>query len=201
MGRRARQTCEERLEAYIAGLASVIGHAARVGPLHRLLSRPDDAGSEEECQTDGGVTRRRDCRRSIVALAFRRQVHWSDEKVLAKVLEMVLPGLERHGAIRAWIIDDTVSQAGPPFRRRRAAILRAARQTGQLPGRRVAVAGQRSREPAGGPSPLPAPGVDRRRWAPAKAGVHVEIAFKTKPQIALDQIRWAYEAGLRAAWC
>ena len=26
---------------------------------------------------------------------------------LAKVREMVLPGIERHGAIRAWIIDDT----------------------------------------------------------------------------------------------
>src|SRR5438132_12417728 len=32
---------------------------------------------------------------------------WSDEKVLAKVREMVLPQIERHGAIVAWIIDDT----------------------------------------------------------------------------------------------
>jgi hypothetical protein len=30
-----------------------------------------------------------------------------DEKVLAKVREMVLPQVERHGAIEAWIIDDT----------------------------------------------------------------------------------------------
>ena len=29
-----------------------------------------------------------------------------------------------------------------------------------------------------------------------KAGVPSEIAFKTKPQIALDQVRWACEAGL-----
>ena len=34
---------------------------------------------------------------------------------------------------------------------------------------------------------------DARR---AKAGVPEEIVFKTKPQIALDQIRWACEAGL-----
>jgi len=27
--------------------------------------------------------------------------------VLAKVRELVLPGIERHGAIEAWIIDDT----------------------------------------------------------------------------------------------
>ena len=34
MGRRAATACEDRLEAYIEGLASVIGHADRVGPLH-----------------------------------------------------------------------------------------------------------------------------------------------------------------------
>lgn len=32
---------------------------------------------------------------------------WSDEKVLAKVREMVQPKIERHGPIEAWIIDDT----------------------------------------------------------------------------------------------
>ena len=29
---------------------------------------------------------------------------WSDERVLAKVREVVLPAIERHGAISAWII-------------------------------------------------------------------------------------------------
>jgi len=32
---------------------------------------------------------------------------WSDERVLAKVREMVLPAIERHGPVEAWIIDDT----------------------------------------------------------------------------------------------
>ena len=32
---------------------------------------------------------------------------WSDEKVLAKVREMVLPAIQRDGPIEAWIIDDT----------------------------------------------------------------------------------------------
>jgi SRSO17 transposase len=31
----------------------------------------------------------------------------SDEPVLAKVRELVLPAIERHGPIEAWIIDDT----------------------------------------------------------------------------------------------
>jgi SRSO17 transposase len=32
---------------------------------------------------------------------------WSDEKVLAKVREMVLPAMRKDGPIEAWIIDDT----------------------------------------------------------------------------------------------
>ena len=32
---------------------------------------------------------------------------WSDEKVLGKICEMVVPVIERQGAVEAWIIDDT----------------------------------------------------------------------------------------------
>src|SRR5215469_3227858 len=42
-----------------------------------------------------------------VGLHFVGQSPWSDEGVLAKVGEMVLPAIERHGPIEAWIIDDT----------------------------------------------------------------------------------------------
>src|SRR5271168_2525683 len=40
-------------------------------------------------------------------LHFIGEGKWSDEKVLAKVREMVVPQMQRHGAIEAWIIDDT----------------------------------------------------------------------------------------------
>ena len=40
-------------------------------------------------------------------LHFVGEGTWSDEKVLAKIREMVLPEIERHGPIEAWIIDDT----------------------------------------------------------------------------------------------
>src|SRR5271166_1158201 len=40
-------------------------------------------------------------------LHFVGQAPWSDEKVLAQVRALVLPELERHGPIEAWIIDDT----------------------------------------------------------------------------------------------
>ncbi|MCP3380419.1 transposase [Bradyrhizobium sp. CCGUVB4N] len=32
---------------------------------------------------------------------------WSDQQVLSKIRELVLPAIERHGEIEAWIIDDT----------------------------------------------------------------------------------------------
>ena len=40
-------------------------------------------------------------------LHFVGEGGWSDEKVLAKVRELVLPAIERAGPIEAWIIDDT----------------------------------------------------------------------------------------------
>jgi SRSO17 transposase len=40
-------------------------------------------------------------------LHFISQGGWSDERILGKVREMVLPEMERHGPIEAWIIDDT----------------------------------------------------------------------------------------------
>ena len=40
-------------------------------------------------------------------LHFVGNAGWSDDLVLAKVREMVLPVIERRGPIEAWIIDDT----------------------------------------------------------------------------------------------
>src|SRR6476620_12341317 len=40
-------------------------------------------------------------------LHFVANAAWSDEDVLAKVREMVLPAIEKSGPVEAWIIDDT----------------------------------------------------------------------------------------------
>jgi DDE superfamily endonuclease len=40
-------------------------------------------------------------------LHFVANAQWSDAAVLAKVRDLVLPAIEKHGAIEAWIIDDT----------------------------------------------------------------------------------------------
>jgi len=53
---------------------------------------------------------------------------------MGAVRDLVLPSIERHGVIDAWIIDDTgFSEEGQAFGRRHPSVLRAARQAGQLP--------------------------------------------------------------------
>jgi SRSO17 transposase len=49
-------------------------------------------------------------------LHFVGEGKWSDESVLAKVREPVMPAIERHGPIKAWIIDDTLNPSRAPIR-------------------------------------------------------------------------------------
>jgi SRSO17 transposase len=49
-------------------------------------------------------------------LHFVANAPWPDERVLAKVREMVVPAIERHGPIEAWIIDDTAFPSRAPTR-------------------------------------------------------------------------------------
>jgi len=40
-------------------------------------------------------------------LHFLAKGEWSDAKVLGRVRDLVLPQMNRHGPIEAWIVDDT----------------------------------------------------------------------------------------------
>jgi SRSO17 transposase len=136
-------------------------------------------------------------RAAPIIAAFRRGGGWSDERVLAKVREMVLPEIERHGPIEAWIIDDT----GFPKQGRHSVGV-AQQYCGQLgkgDNYQVAV----SLSLANGHASLP---VAYRLYLPQewtsdrerlrKAHVPADIGFKTKHEIALDQLHWACAAGL-----
>src|SRR3981189_2943821 len=93
---------------YVEGLASVIGHADRVNPLRDYctgLMMPCARKSVEPMAAVTAPARTAGQHQSL--LHFVGQASWSDEKVLAKVCEMVLPAIERAGPIEAWIIDDT----------------------------------------------------------------------------------------------
>ena len=99
---------EARFSTYVEGLTSVIGHADRAKPLRDYclgLMMPCERKSVEPMAAITAPERTAAQHQSL--LHFVGEGKWSDEKVLAKVRELVLPKMERHGQIEAWIIDDT----------------------------------------------------------------------------------------------
>jgi SRSO17 transposase len=189
---------ESRFAAYVEGLVSVIGHADRAGPLRDYcvgLMMPGERKSVEPMAAMTAPERTAAQHQSL--LHFVGIAAWSDEKVLAKVREMVLPEMERHGPIEAWIIDDT---GFPKQGRHSVGVARQyCGQLGKQDNCQVAVSLSLANHHASLPVAyglyLPQDWAEdrgRRR----KVGVPEEIGFKTKPQIALEQIRWACEAGL-----
>lgn len=198
MDRQGKDSSEARFGAYIDGLASVIGHADRAGPLADYcmgLILPGERKSVEPMAAMTAPARTAAQHQSL--LHFVGQSAWSDGAVLSKVREMVLPRIERHGPIEAWIIDDTgfpkkgrhsvgvarqyCGQLGKQDNCQVAVSLSIANHHASLP---VAYRLYLSQEWAG----------DRKRRE--KVGVPEEITFKTKSEIALEQIRFACEAGL-----
>jgi DDE superfamily endonuclease len=135
------QRSETRFSAYVEGLVSVIGHADRAKPLRDYclgLMMPCERKSVEPMAAVTAPERTAAQHQSL--LHFVGEGRWSDEKVLAKVQEMVLPAIERHRADRG--MDHRrhgLSQKGHAFGGGGAAILRSTRQAGQLPGRGIAV--------------------------------------------------------------
>jgi SRSO17 transposase len=130
-------------------------------------------------------------------LHFVGESDWSDEEVLAKVRQLVLPTFARHGLIEAWIIDDT----GFPKQGKHSVGV-APQYCGQL-GREancqvavsLSVANHHASLPVAYRLYLP------REWASdhkrrRKAGVPRSVRFITKPQIALEQIKAALAAGI-----
>ena len=97
-----------RFSGYVEGLVSVIGHADRAKPLRDYclgLMMPCERKSVEPLAALTAPHRTAAQHQSL--LHFVGEGGWSDEKVLAKVREMVLPEIEAEGPIEAWIIDDT----------------------------------------------------------------------------------------------
>src|SRR6202790_4544417 len=108
MGHRRSGTSESRFGEYVEGLVSVIGHADRAQPLRDYctgLMMPCERKSVEPMAAVTAPARVAAQHQSL--LHFVGNAPWSDERVLARVRELVRPPLERRGPIEAWIIDDT----------------------------------------------------------------------------------------------
>jgi len=197
MNHRRTDDSESRFARYVEGLASVIGHKDREEPLRHYctgLLMPCERKSVEPMAAITAPHRTAAQHQSL--LHFIGEGKWSDEKVLAKVREMVLPQVERHGAIEAWIIDDT---GFPKQGRHSVGVVRQyCGQLGKQDNCQVAVslslANHHASLPVAYQLYLPQDWADDRERR-RKAGVPEELEFKTKPQIALEQLRWAQQAG------
>jgi SRSO17 transposase len=193
-----REAVEKRFSAYVDGLASVIGHADRIERLRDYctgLMLPGDRKSVEPMAARTAPSRTAAQHQSL--LHFIGVAGWSDDRVLDKVRALVLPSLTRQGPIEAWIIDDTsfpkqghhsvgvrhqyCGHLGKQANCQVAVTLSLANHQGSLP---VAYQLYLPKDWA----------TDRARRK--KAGVPESVTFKTKPEIALEQVRFACEAGL-----
>src|SRR5437764_5777915 len=173
------------------GLAQAAGHADRAVPLKNYctgLLLPGERKSVEPMAARlaaANVRRMHQSLHHVVADA-----PWSDEAVLRQVRSSVLPAMQKHGPVVCWIVDDT---GFPKKGSHSVGVTRQyCGQLGKQDNCRVAV----SLSVATWSSSLP---VAYRLYLPKdwaedaerrdKAEVPEEIAFQTKPEIALDQLR------------
>jgi SRSO17 transposase len=189
---------QARFAAYVERLAGVLGHADRAAPLKAYCTGLILPGERKSIEP---IAARVEPRRVPAAHQslhhFVAKAEWSEEALLAVVRAEVLPELERHGPIRAWIIDDT---SFPKKGRHSVGVTRQyCGQRGKQDNCQIAV----TLSVANAHASLP---VAYRLYLPevwatdperrAKAGVPDEVVFQTKPEIALDHIRSALAAGV-----
>jgi SRSO17 transposase len=186
-----------RFASYVEELASAMGQADRARPLRDYctgLILPGERKSVEPMAARTDPARVSAQHQSL--LHFVGAGGWSDEKVLAKISELVVPAITKHGPIAAWIIDDT----GIPKKGRHSVGVKSqyCGQLGKEANCQVAVslsiANHFASLPVGYRLYLP------KEWAEDRsrrdrAGVPEDVRFKTKQQIALALIQRAHAAG------
>lgn len=177
------------------GLAKAAGHADRHAPLKSYckgLLLPGERKSVEPMAARLAPDNVRRMHQSLHHLVA--DAPWNDEEMLAEVRRQVLPSMQKHGPVVAWIVDDT----GFPKQGKHS--VGVARQyCGQI-GKHDNCQAAVSLSVSTWSSSLP---VAWRLYLPElwtqnterrqQAGIPEEIEFETKPEIALEQIRQAME--------
>ena len=189
---------QARFEQYTAELASVLGPADRVRPFADYCVGLLSAEGRKSVEPLAAVTApERTAAQHQSLLHFVAQAPWSDQTMLRRVRECVLPSITRDEPIQAWIIDDT------GFPKKGGHSVGVARQyCGQL-GKQdncqvavsLSVATHQGSLPVAWRLYLP------KEWADdagrrATTGVPDDICFQTKSEIALQQVREALADGV-----
>jgi len=201
MGLDSELEITRRLAAYLGELTNVAGHADRVRPLRDYCAGLLVTADRRNAEVMAVATK--PAAHAHASIQYQKLQHivanseWPDERMLAKVRELVVPSMTRRGPIEVWIIDDT---SFPKQGQHSVGVHRQyCGQLGKQANCQVAVtlsiANHHASLPIAYQLYLP------REWADDKARrkkVHVpgSIRFKTKPQIALEQIRAARQAGV-----
>src|SRR4051812_47600445 len=198
MARSAMAGWEERFDDYVERLGDVLGHADRRAPLRSYttgLLLPGERKSVEPMAARVDPGRVGAAHQSLHH--FVAKAAWDDAALLEAVRAYVLPAMLERGPVRVWLVDDT----GLP-KKGRLSVGVGRQPCGQL-GKRdncqvavtLSVANEHASLPVAYRLYLP------EAWAAdptrrAVAGVPEEVAFATKPAIALDQIRQALADGV-----
>jgi SRSO17 transposase len=188
----------DRFAAYVNEVAQVIGHADRERPFRDYCAGLLATEGRRSVEPMAAVTEP-----GHASPQHQRLLHivadssWSDDRVLAKVRELVAPSMTQRGPIEVWIIDDT---SFPKQGQHSVGVQRQyCGQLGKQANCQVAVtlsiANHHASLPIAYQLYLP------REWADDKARrkkAHVPdaIRFKTKPKIAREQILAALKAGV-----
>jgi SRSO17 transposase len=192
---------QPRFEEYLERLAAVLGHADRREPLRGYLVGLCLPGERKSIEPMAARVDPRNVRARHQSLHhFVSNAPWDDEAALRVARDYVLEQMERHGAVAAWIVDDT----GIPKKGRHS--VGVARQycgvLGKQDNCQVAVTVTMANEAVSVPAAyrlyLPeAWASDRRRRR--EAGIPEPVGFRMKWQIALDQIARLRDEGLPLA--
>src|SRR5215468_9240333 len=185
-----------RFASYVGELTKVVCHADRAKPLRDYCSGLLATEGRRSVEPMAAVTAP-----AHVSAQHQKLLHfvanatWSDEQMLAKVRELVVPSMTRRSPIEAWIIDDT---SFPKHGSHSVGVHH--QYCGQL-GKQancqvvvtLSIANHDASLPIAYRLYLP------QEWAEdavrrKKARIPKAITFKTKPQIALEQIRNACAA-------
>jgi SRSO17 transposase len=191
----------QRFAAYVERLAAALGHRDRHEPLRAYVTGLCLPGERKSIEPMAARVDPRHVRSRHQSMHhFIADAPWDAAAVLRVAREEVLAPMARHGAVAAWIVDDT------GFPKKGQHSVGVARQYCGVLGKQdncqvavsVSVANEAVSLPVGYQLYLPESWASDRRRRRA-AGVPDEITFQPKWQIALGQIRRLQAEGVPPA--
>ena len=192
---------ERRFRDYLDRLTRALGHEDRREPLRAYLTGLCLSGERKSIEPMAALIDPRHVRARHQSMHhFVANAPWEDAAVLHIARDLVLEQMERHGPVGAWVIDDTA------FPKKGQHSVGVARQYCGVLGKQdncqvvvsVTFANEAVSVPAAYRLYLP------EEWAKDRkrrrvAGVPPDVGFRTKWQIALEQITGLHNEGLPCA--